>query len=91
MQLLDTDILVDIQRGHAPASAWFAGLTELPSVSGFTVMELIQDAPSAAHIQKTLRLVAPLSIVWPTEADCAGPWPISRPTICRTGWGFWTL
>jgi hypothetical protein len=36
VRLLDTDILIDIQRGHAPALAWFAGVDELPLVSGFT-------------------------------------------------------
>ncbi len=28
MDLVDTDVLIDIQRGHPPAIAWFAGLTE---------------------------------------------------------------
>jgi predicted nucleic acid-binding protein len=42
--LLDTDILIDIQRGYAPALAWFTGITDLPSVPGLVVMELIQDA-----------------------------------------------
>ena len=28
MYVLDTDVLIDIQRGHAPALAWFASLTE---------------------------------------------------------------
>lgn len=70
MYLLDTDILIDIQRGHAPALAWFASLSELPVVSGFTIMELIQDAPSAQHVRKALKLVSPLVTVWPTEAEC---------------------
>lgn len=68
--LLDTDILIDIQRGHAPAVTWFSGLDELPLVSGFTVMELIQDAPSAYHVQRALKLVSPFPFVWPTEAEC---------------------
>jgi predicted nucleic acid-binding protein len=70
MYVLDTDILIDIQRGHARALEWFAELKEVPSVSGFTVMELIQDAPSSEHVRKALKLVAPLPIIWPTEADC---------------------
>ena len=70
MYLLDTDILIDIQRGHEPAVAWFTALAELPLVSGFTVMELIQDSPSSQHVQKALKLVSPFPIVWPTEAEC---------------------
>jgi predicted nucleic acid-binding protein len=30
MYLVDTDILIDIQRGYAPAVTWFASLSELP-------------------------------------------------------------
>ncbi len=71
MDLVDADVLIDIQRGHAPAVAWFAGLKELPSVPGFVVMELVQDARNAGEVHRALRLVAPLPIVWPTEADCA--------------------
>lgn len=70
MILLDTDILIDIRRGHIPAIAWFAGLDELPSVSGFVVMELIQGAQNSQQVRTILKLVAPLAIVWPTEADC---------------------
>jgi predicted nucleic acid-binding protein len=67
---LDTDILIDVQRGHGPAVAWFESLVELPVISGFAVMELIQDAPNVRHVQKSLRLVTPFSVVWPNEADC---------------------
>jgi hypothetical protein len=70
MLLLDTDILIDIQRGHAAAKAWFAALTDVPSVPGFVVMELIQDAQNARQVRQAIRLVAPLQVIWPTEADC---------------------
>jgi len=70
MDLLDTDVLIDVQRGHPPALAWFASLTDLPAVPGFVVMELIQDARNAAEVTQALKLIAPLRIVWPTEADC---------------------
>lgn len=69
MYLLDTDILIDIQRGHVPAINWFASLSELPSVPGFVVMELLQDAQNKQKLHNTLKLVAPLLVVWPTEAD----------------------
>lgn len=69
MYLLDTDILINIQRGHATAITWFASLPELPSVPGFVVMELIQDAQNKQKLRNTLKLIAPLTIIWPTEAD----------------------
>ncbi len=70
MNLVDTDVLIDVQRGHPPALAWFAALTDLPAVPGFVIMELIQDARNAREIRRSLKLVAPLQVVWPTEADC---------------------
>jgi predicted nucleic acid-binding protein len=70
MRLLDTDVLIDIQREHDPAVAWFAGLNELPAVPGYVVMELVQDAPSIRRVRKALKLVAPLPVVWPNEVDC---------------------
>ena len=73
MHLVDTDILIDVQRGHPPALAWFAGLTELLGIPGFVVMELVQDAPNMGEgeVRTALHMVAPLDIVWPTEADCS--------------------
>jgi predicted nucleic acid-binding protein len=69
MELVDTDVLIDVQRGHPPALAWFASLTQMPSVPGFVVMELIQDARNSRQVRNVLRLVAPLPVVWPTAAD----------------------
>ena len=71
MYLLGTDILIDVQRGHPPAVAWFKSLAELPSVSGIVVMEMIQDAQNAQQVRKALKLIAPLPVVWPAEADCS--------------------
>ena len=70
MDLVDTDVLIDVQRGHPPALAWFGQLTALPAVPGFVVMELVQDARNAREVRRALKLVAPLQIVWPTDADC---------------------
>lgn len=70
MFVLDSDVLIDVQRNHAAALAWFTGLTDLPSVPGFVVMELIQDARNGREQRDALRLVAPLPVVWPTVTDC---------------------
>src|SRR3954466_15513310 len=70
MDLVDTDVLIDVQRGHPPALTWFGGLTQLPAVPGFVVMELVQDARNRREVRQALRLTAALEVVWPTEADC---------------------
>lgn len=71
MYLLDTDVLIDIQRGYTPAIDWFSSLADVPSVPGFVVMELVQDAQNVQQVRKALQLVAPLPMIWATEADCA--------------------
>lgn len=70
MLVLDTDILIDVQRGHAPAVTWFQSLTELPVVPGIVVMELIQGARNAKDVRDANLLVAPFTVVWPTQGDC---------------------
>lgn len=70
MLLLDTDILIDVQRKHLGALAWFAGLPDVPSVPGLVVMELIQGARDAQYVRDALKLTRPLPVAWPTPADC---------------------
>jgi predicted nucleic acid-binding protein len=69
--LLDTDILIDVQRAHPSAVAWFAGLQTAPLLPGFVAMELVQDAQNTRQVQQVLKLISPLPIVWPSEADCS--------------------
>ena len=71
MYIVDTDVMIDIQRGQRPALAWFSSLPELPSVPGFVVMELIQGARDKLQVRKVLQMVDPLPVIWPTEGDCA--------------------
>jgi predicted nucleic acid-binding protein len=70
LRLLDTDILIDIQRCHPPAVGWFESLGDLPALPGFVAMELIQDARDARELRESRQLVAPFDLVWPTEGDC---------------------
>src|SRR5262245_13462539 len=70
MDLVDTDVLIDVQRGHPPALAWFSSLTNLPAVPGVVVMELVQDARNPHEVRQALRLLTPRRVVWPTEVDC---------------------
>src|SRR5712675_2113087 len=70
MDLVDTDVLIDVQRGHPPAIAWFTGLSDLPAVPGLVVMEMVQDARNGREVRRALKLTSALQIVWPTEAEC---------------------
>src|SRR5262245_43141964 len=70
MLLLDTDILIDLQRKYAPAMKWFASLHERPGVPGLVVMELVQNAQNKQQVQDALNLTSPFPVHWPSEADC---------------------
>ena len=69
MELLDTDVLIDIQRGFAAAAEWFAIDPDV-GIPGFVVMELVQDARNSDEVRKALALVDGLEVVWPSEAEC---------------------
>ncbi|HSU15302.1 PIN domain-containing protein [Longimicrobium sp.] len=71
MILLDSDVLIDVQRGYAPAAVWLDGLREQPSVPGFVVMELVQSARNSQEVEKALRFVSRMAVVWPDERGCA--------------------
>jgi predicted nucleic acid-binding protein len=69
MELIDTDVLIDIQRGLGAAADWFATDPDV-GILGFVVMELVQDARNSDEVRKALALVDGLQVVWPSEAEC---------------------
>ncbi len=70
MLLLDTDILIDVQRANSNAALWFSTLTEIPFVPGFVCMELLQDAQNNRQVRQVQQMLAPLPIIWPATPDC---------------------
>lgn len=70
MDLVDTDVMIDLQRQHPPAIAWFRSLTAPLILPGLVAMELIQDARNKSELRGVLNLIAPLTIVWPDQIDC---------------------
>ena len=70
LRLLDADVLIDVQRGHPPAVAWFNALTQRPGVPGLVLMELIQDAQNTSQVRIAESLVHGLPLFWPSAIDC---------------------
>ena len=68
--MLDTDVLIDVQRANTAAVAWFSNLAELPTIPGFVAMELIQDAQNFGQVRQVQQLFAPLTIMWPSSSGC---------------------
>lgn len=67
--LLDSDILVDIERDHLPALAWVATLTEPPFVSGFAALELAHGAANKQEQLRTRNFLADFPLLWPSADD----------------------
>lgn len=67
--ILDTDILIDIDRNHPNAQAWIASLTALPMISGFAALELLQGCRNKSEMTKVEMFLSVFPIVWPDEVD----------------------
>lgn len=70
MQLLDTDILIDVLRGFPPATAWLSQSTDAPAIPGYVMLELLQGCANKREVRKVEGLVRAFLVVWPTVADC---------------------
>ncbi len=71
MILLDTDVAIDILRGHPSAVNWLQGLG--PAALGLprlVVMELLQGCFNKAEQTKVEQFCQPFTLYWPAEADC---------------------
>lgn len=69
--LLDTDVMVDILRGHAPALAWLNSLGTTPiGLPGLVAMELLQGCRNLVEQQRVEKHLRRFVLYWPTTADC---------------------
>jgi predicted nucleic acid-binding protein len=68
--LLDTDVMVDVLRGHGPAVAWITNYTSPIGIPGLVAMELLQGCRNQAEQQRLEREISRFSLYWPTFADC---------------------
>jgi len=71
MNLVDSDVLIQLLRKDPKARAWFASQTELPDVPGFVAMELKFGCENLRDLAAVRRLLRPLAIVWPSQVACA--------------------
>lgn len=72
MILVDTDVMVDVMRRHAPAVAWLDSLgTEAMGLPGLVAMELLQGCRSREEQRRVENVLRPYTLHWPSRADCA--------------------
>lgn len=71
MLLLDTDIVIDILRGHPPAVAWLGTVsTEVIALPGYVAMELIQGCRDQQEQRDLLKELRRYTILWPQPDAC---------------------
>ena len=66
MELVDTDVLIDVQRGQPPALAWFSGWLNFQQYRDSWLWNWFRMCGMPGG-----QTVSPLQIVWPTHVDCA--------------------
>ncbi|MBC7293592.1 MAG: PIN domain-containing protein, partial [Thermoleophilia bacterium] len=71
MVILDTDVMIDLLRGHPPAVAWLESLgdTEV-CLPGFVAMELIQGCRNRQEQRKLKKQISRYAVLWPKPEDC---------------------
>ena len=67
--ILDTDVLVELERGSADALHWLNSLPQPPQICILTAMEIKFGSRSFAHLRTIEALLAPFSVVIPTDKD----------------------
>lgn len=69
--LLDTDIMIDVLRGYAPALKWLDSLAgEEIVLPGFVVMELIQGCRNRNEQEKLEGFLIGFEVAWPSPEIC---------------------
>src|SRR5215212_3567293 len=69
MRLLDSDVMIDLQRRYPPALAWLDSLTEAPGLPGPVVLELMRGCRNKQEMAIVQALVQPFAVYWPTAQD----------------------
>lgn len=70
MLLLDTDVMVDLWRGYAPALEWFRGLPETPAISVVTALELLNGCRNRREQEAVEQLIEQMDVLYLDEATC---------------------
>jgi hypothetical protein len=71
MILVDTDVMVDVMRRHAPALAWLGSLnTGTIGIPGLVAMELLQGCRNREEQRRVENVLRPHILYWPGWTDC---------------------
>jgi hypothetical protein len=71
MELVDSDVMIDILRKYTPALDWLKTLSYKDiGIPGLVAMELFQGCRNSSEQQKLEKFLHPYALYWPDRADC---------------------
>ena len=65
--ILDTDVLILLEKGNPDALAWYTALTENPYIAGFAALELLNGCENATDRRRIETFLKRFTLLWPTE------------------------
>ena len=65
--ILDTDVLILLEKENPAALAWYTALTETPYVAGFAALELLNGCENAADRRRIEAFLKDFTMLWPDE------------------------
>ena len=68
--LVDTDVMIDLWRGYAPAGEWLRSLPEAPAVSVITVLELLRGCRNRREQAAVEQLFQQMPVLYLDEPSC---------------------
>lgn len=71
MIICDTDVMVDILRGHQAALTWLTTISnEKIALPGIVMMELIQGCLTKSEQQRMQKILKDYFLLWPSKDAC---------------------
>lgn len=88
MIFLDTDVLIDLIRGHEPAWIWLESQQDMSFVlPGMTAMELIVGVKDGVELERVGWYLNSMNVVEPTDHDFRVALDLARLHVLHSGLG----
>lgn len=66
--MLDTDVLILLEKNNPEARAWYASLPVPPYAAGFAALELLAGCENSTDRRRIERILEDFVLLWPNEA-----------------------
>ena len=78
--ILDTDVLVLLEKENPEALTWFTALAEPPYAAGFAALELLYGSENGTDRRRIETFLSDFVLLWPVEA-----------ALDQGGFGLWSV